>query len=66
MLIPDNYDIFEAHERQIERRLKQLPVCNRCGEPITSEVAFDVDGLWCESCFENWRKEVMVYVEDII
>ena len=65
MTIPDNYDLFEAHERQINRKLSRLPVCNRCGEPITSEQAYDVDGLWCEDCFNDWKKEVTVYVEDI-
>ena len=60
MLIPDNYDIYEAHERQVERRISRLPKCNRCGEPITSEYAYDVDGLWCERCFDEYKDEVKV------
>ena len=56
----DNYDLFEMNERQIERRLARLPKCNKCGNPITSEYAYDVDGLWCEDCFEEYRKEIRV------
>lgn len=59
-IIPDNYDLFESHERQLERRLKRLPICNRCGDRITSEYAYDVDGLWCEKCFEIFTKEIRV------
>jgi len=60
MAIPDNYDLFEAHQRQQERFLKRLPVCNRCGEKITSEYAYNVDGLYCESCFEDYRREIRI------
>ena len=63
MTIPDNYDLFERYDREQERRLSRLPVCNRCGEPITSEYAYDVDGLWCEDCFEAYRKEIRVDID---
>lgn len=59
----DNYDLFEMNERQIERRLARLPKCNKCGNPITSEYAYDVDGLWCEDCFEEYRKEIRVDID---
>ena len=60
MYIPDNYDIFEQHEREVERKLKNLPVCRKCGEPITSEYAYDIDGLWCEDCFEDFKNDIRV------
>ena len=56
----DNYDLFEMHERQVERRLARLPKCNKCGNPITSEYGYDVDGLWCEDCFEEYKKDIRV------
>ena len=61
--VPDNYDLFEQHERDIAQRLKKLPTCCKCGEPITSEYAYDVDGLWCEDCFDEYRKEIMVEMD---
>lgn len=66
MCLADNYDLFEMHERQEERRLSRLPVCNKCGEPITSEKAYEVDGWYCESCFEEWVKDISVWTEDLI
>ena len=60
MIIPDNYDLFEAHEREVERRISRLPKCNKCGEPITSDYAYDLDGLWCEDCFEDFTQEIRV------
>ena len=59
----DNYDLFEQHEREVAMRLARLPKCNNCGEPITSDYAYDVDGLWCEDCFEEYRKEIRVDVD---
>ena len=59
-MIPDNYDLFEAHEREVERRIARLPKCNKCGEPITSDYAYDVDGLWCEDCFEDFKNDIQV------
>ena len=66
MCLPDNYDLFEQHERQIERQLKRLPVCTKCGAPITSEKAYKVDGWYCEDCFEEWTKEISAWTEDLI
>lgn len=60
MIVPDNYDILEAHERQVERSLARLPKCCKCGEPITSEYGYDVDGLWCQDCFDDWKRDVRV------
>lgn len=64
--VPDNYDLFEMHDAQLERNLKGLPECAKCGEPITSERAYEVDGWYCESCFEEYVKDISAWTEDLI
>ena len=66
MMIPDNYDLFEMHEREIERNRRRLPVCAKCGEPITSEKAYDIDGWCCENCFDEWLTDNSAWTEDLI
>lgn len=58
--IPDNYDLWEAHERRMEERLARLPKCMNCGEHIQQETAIYLDWArkWiCDECAEN-RREV--------
>ena len=59
-MIPDYNDFCDMHEREQDRKIKRLPVCNKCGEPITSEYAYDLDGLWCEDCYEEFTKAIRV------
>ncbi len=64
MRIPDNYDIWEAHDIEMERRLARRPVCEDCGEHIQDETAFFINGCWiCESCMDNFREVVEDYIE---
>ena len=64
MSIPDNYDIWEAHDVEMERRRARRPVCRDCGEPIQDETAFLRDGEWtCERCMDNYRELVEDYIE---
>ena len=64
MNIPDNYDLWEEHEAEQERRLAQLPECDHCGKPIQDEHYFDINGdVMCEECLiENFRKDTDDYV----
>lgn len=64
-MIPDYNDFCDMHERQQEMKLSRLPVCRHCGEPITSENAYDIDGYWCEDCFNEWVHEITVLTEEI-
>ena len=54
MMIPDNLDLYERHEREQAKKLNELPVCSNCGEPIQDETAYYINGEWiCNDCMEN-------------
>lgn len=59
-------DYCEEQEKLVER----LPECDKCGEHITSDYAYDLsdigDGLLCEECFEEWCDKRRVDPEDLI
>ena len=69
MYIPDNYDLWEAHDREQEARLQELPICKCCGFHIQQEKAICIDGDWyCEDedCeFEAWKRIRKDYLEDV-
>ena len=60
MYIPDNYDLFEAHEAEQERWLDMLPRCCECDEPIQDDYLYEINGEYiCERCLkDNYRKSV--------
>ena len=59
MNVPDNYDLWDAHDREQAKWLDSLPKCSICGEPIQQESAFEKNGFWiCDECIENNRREV--------
>ena len=52
--------IYEEAERQNQKFLESCPICYGCEEPITSDVAWEIDGhLYCEDCIDNFK----VFVE---
>ena len=52
MSIPDNYDLYRAHEVEQERALERCPICEYCKQPITDEKACRIDDEWWHSdCF---------------
>ena len=61
MFTADAHNDFLMHDYQKEQRMKRLPVCDICGEPIQDEsyhVLFDNNV--CDSCLiDNIR-----FVED--
>lgn len=60
MNIPDNYDLWEAHDREVAKWRSKLPTCQICGDEIQQETAFHKDGFWiCDECIENNRREVI-------
>lgn len=54
MYVPDNYDAYRMHEaEQAEKELK-CPICCECGEYITDEHYFDLNGeYFCQECLED-------------
>ena len=65
MNVPDNYDLWEAHEREKERQLERLPVCEVCGNPIQDEYLYLInDEFVCTECLiRDFRKDASDYVE---
>ena len=49
-----------------ERELEKLPKCEICGEPITDEYLYDIDGdLVCEECLkDNYRRSTDYYIKE--
>ena len=59
MKIPDNYDLFEAHDREMERRERMLPECECCGCRIHQDDAVRLNGCWyCDDCISGMREEI--------
>ena len=60
MNIPDNLDMYEAHDAEQEKRLERLPICIECGNPIQHEDAVEtVHGWICDICLEDLRREIV-------
>lgn len=57
-MIPDNYDLFQAHDRKQQQWLDRCPVCEHCDQPIQDEDLFDIDGtLYHTECAEQEFKK---------
>jgi formylmethanofuran dehydrogenase subunit E len=65
----DNYKAWEYAERERERRLMRLPVCEgfRCGKRIQDEDYYDVDGeILCEECMkQKYRRKTEDLVNEL-
>lgn len=65
----DNYKAWEYAERERERRLARLPICEgfRCGKRIQDEDYYDVDGeILCEECMKRkYRRKTEDLVNEL-
>ena len=63
--IPDYNDLYARHEAEQEKMADKLPRCKYCGEPITDDYLYDLDGtLCCEDCLEDlFRKPTDNYID---
>lgn len=56
--IPDSLDLFFAHQAKQEQGLSRCPRCCNCGEHITDDYLYDIDGdLYCEDCLDDVFKK---------
>lgn len=64
--IPEPYELYDAYERDIENYKRRFPLCACCGEPIQSERAYDIDGWYCQSCFDDWVEANSTLIENLM
>lgn len=64
--IPDYNELYDAFEQDRENELEKYPKCDLCGEPITDEYFYNIDGTFiCEECLNSeYRKRVDDYIEE--
>lgn len=62
--IPDYNELHRQHEARQERELRRYPKCADCGERITGEYLFEIDGkLFCEDCADaNFKRSTEDYI----
>ncbi len=63
--IPDLVDCYHKYDAERQRELDRLPKCEYCGEPITDDYLYDINGdVICEECLkDNFRKLVDDYID---
>lgn len=65
----DNYKLWEYAERERERRLERLPICEgyKCGKRIQDEDYYDVDGeILCENCMKKkYRRKTEDFIDEL-
>ncbi len=64
--IPDYNDLHDEYEREQESKLDRYPKCDCCGEPITDDYFYNIDGTFiCETCLnEEYRKNTEDYIDN--
>ena len=65
MPIPDNYDIWCAHQAEQEEAESRLPECCHCEKRIGDDFLFYIEGdIWCEECMlDEFRKPTDDFIE---
>ena len=58
--IPDNYDLWLPHDNAQQAELEKRPICSDCGEHITQDKYYEIDGKKiCPECLEYfYEKEI--------
>ena len=59
--MPDNYDLWLAHELAVEDEEARLPVCDMCGRAIWDDYYYEFgDEIICEDCLSEWADRYRV------
>ena len=63
--IPDYTELHAAFEADQERRLRKYPKCDCCGERITDERFYNIEGTYiCINCIDDYCVDTDDYMED--
>ena len=55
----DVYDLWQLHDDEQEKQLKELPVCDYCGEPVQDEYYYQInDEVICTRCLNEYCRKV--------
>lgn len=55
----DNYDAFDSYDREQNKWLESLPICDDCGEHIQDEKAYKIFGhIICKHCIDECKFDV--------
>lgn len=57
---------FQRWDSEQERKLRRLPTCYHCGEPIQDDHCFRINGvLYCSDCMNDlFRRDTEDYIEE--
>lgn len=62
MKVPDNYDMWLAHDAEQDRWLEERPVCCWCEEHIQDGHLYRINGeACCPECLESFFREEIDY-----
>lgn len=51
---------FDRWDAEQNKKLKNLPVCVDCYNPIQDETAYYINGEWiCEDCMDSYKRVVL-------
>ena len=63
--IPDYAEQHEDYEAQLEREAEKLPKCDCCGERITTDKFYNIEGTYiCKVCIEDYEVETEDYIKN--
>ncbi len=66
MYVPDNYDLFLAHDAEQARMLEKYPKCSACEDPILDDFCYEFDGvLICEDCLNEGHRRFTEHYKEL-